>query len=87
MSAPLFSQRLVTAPQLGQLLRTQRKSRKLTQSQIAQRVALSQNRVSYLEKHPEDVSFGQLLSWCAVLGLELHLQLPDPTKSTSVSEW
>ncbi|WP_213227139.1 helix-turn-helix domain-containing protein [Caballeronia sp. NK8] len=87
MSAPLFSQRLVTAPQLGQPLRTQRESRKLTQSQIAQRVACSQNRVSWLEKHPEDLSFRQLLSWCAALGLELHLQLPDPAESKSISEW
>jgi HTH-type transcriptional regulator/antitoxin HipB len=87
MSAPLFSQRLVTAAQLGQLLRAQRKWRKLTQSQIARQVAGSQNRISWREKHPEDLSFEQLLSWCAALDLELYLRLQDPAESKSISEW
>jgi HTH-type transcriptional regulator / antitoxin HipB len=73
MSAYPISQPLVTEPQLGQLLIASRKRRKLTQAQVAQRVGLSQNRISYLEKNPGELSFRQLLSWCAAIGLELQL--------------
>ena len=42
-------QPLITALQLGQLLRAARKRRKLTQAEVAGRLGLSQNRVSHLE--------------------------------------
>ena len=67
------SHRLVTAAQLGQLLRSARKKQSLTQTEVAGRLGLSQNRVSYLESHPEDLSFKQLLAWCAALRIELSL--------------
>ncbi|MDR6393291.1 helix-turn-helix domain-containing protein [Paraburkholderia phenoliruptrix] len=85
-SAP-FSQPLFTATQLSQLLVASRKRRKLTQAELAQRVGLSQNRISYLERNPEDLSFRQLLSWCAAIGLELRLGERGGVESTSVSEW
>lgn len=34
---------------------------------------LSQNRVSHLEGHADELSVKQLLTWCAVVGLELSL--------------
>ena len=67
------SQSLVTALQLGQLLRAARKRSKLSQKAVASRLGLSQNRVSYLELHPDEISFRQLLSWCAAVSLELRL--------------
>lgn len=67
------AQALVTAMQLGQLLRTTRKRLKLNQQAVGDKLNLSQNRISYLELHPDEISFKQLLSWCAVLGLELQL--------------
>ena len=73
MNMPLPPQPLVTGDQLGQVLRSTRKRLKLNQADIGVRLNLSQNRVSHLELHPEDLSFRQLLSWCAVLGLELKL--------------
>lgn len=74
---------LVTAPQLGVLLRSTRKQRGLTQADVAGRLGLSQNRVSHLELHADELSVKQLLGWCAVLGLELQLAqraaaTPDP---------
>jgi HTH-type transcriptional regulator/antitoxin HipB len=87
MSAALFSQPLVTALQLGQLLVASRKRRKLTQAQVAQRVGLSQNRISYLERNPDELSFKQLLSWCAAIGLELRLGERHSVESKDVSEW
>jgi HTH-type transcriptional regulator/antitoxin HipB len=71
---------LVTALQLSQLLKSARKQRQLTQAELAARLGLSQNRVSYLESHPQDLSVKQLLGWCAALGLELTLgQRPTAT--------
>ena len=67
------SQPLLTALQLGQLLRTARKQRGLTQAEVGARLGLSQNRVSHLEGHAEELSLKQLLTWCAVVGLELSL--------------
>lgn len=76
---------LGTATQLGELLRDKRKSMKLTQSHIAARIGLSQNRVSHLEQHADEISFKQLLAWCAALGLEL--QLGERQQSAHNLEW
>lgn len=73
MSTPSPTQTLVTALQLGHLLKAARKHRKLTQAAVGARLGLSQNRVSHLEQHPDELSFKQLLGWCAVVGLELQL--------------
>lgn len=84
MPASTGSYVLVTSAQLGQLLATARKHKKLTQAHVAARLGLSQNRVSYLELHPEDISFKQLLAWCAAVGLELSLGERAPQPS---AEW
>ena len=47
--------------QLGTLLRSYRKFKKIPQKEFAQRVGLCQSRVSYLENHPEAMSFEQLM--------------------------
>lgn len=72
MTAPV-TQPLLTATQLGQLLRAARKRRGLTQAEVGARLGLSQNRVSHLEGHADQLSVKQLLTWCAVVGLELSL--------------
>ncbi|RZJ07992.1 MAG: transcriptional regulator [Rubrivivax sp.] len=88
MTASLPPQPLVSGEQLGQLLRSTRKRLKLNQAAIGARLNLSQNRVSYLELHPEELSLKQLLSWCAVLGLEMKLGArgAEPIDTAS-SEW
>lgn len=86
MSQSPASQPLVTALQLRQLLKAARKQRKLTQAQVAGRLGLSQNRVSHLEQHPDELSFKQLLGWCAAVGLELQLverAAPSPAPATA----
>lgn len=87
MSQPPNSQSLVTALQLSQLLKAARKRRKLTQTDIAGRLGLSQNRVSYLEQHPEELSFKQLLGWSAAIGLELKLGERESLEPTIQAEW
>jgi HTH-type transcriptional regulator/antitoxin HipB len=67
------TQPLLTSTQLGQLLRAARKRRGLTQAEVGARLGLSQNRVSHLEGHADELSAKQLLTWCAVVGLELTM--------------
>jgi HTH-type transcriptional regulator/antitoxin HipB len=52
---------------------------------VAGRLGLSQNRVSHLEAHPDEISVKQLLAWSATVGLELHLG--TRSASPSVSPW
>jgi len=78
---------LLTAPQLGQLLVSTRKRQKLTQAAVASRVGLSQNRISHLEKHPDEISIKQLLSWSSALELELQLGEKDTSAANGSAEW
>jgi HTH-type transcriptional regulator/antitoxin HipB len=93
---PPASQPLLTATHLGQLLHAARKRRGLTQAEVAARLGLSQNRVSHLEGHADELSVKQLLTWCAVVGLELSVgarqvsapQAGEPDARTGTSpEW
>jgi HTH-type transcriptional regulator/antitoxin HipB len=87
MSIVPTSQLLLTAPQLGQLLVSTRKRHKLTQAAVASRVGLSQNRISHLEQHPDEISIRQLLSWCSVLELDLRLGARDTSAASNSAEW
>ncbi len=78
---------LLTASQLGQLLVSTRKRHKLTQAEVGTRVGLSQNRISYLESHADEISVKQLLSWCSALELELHLGERATATASSPAEW
>lgn len=80
------SQPIITAAQLGTVLQSARRSRKLTQAQLGARLGLSQRRVSELELAPGTLSVDQLLAMCAQLGLQLSLQLRDETPS-SRADW
>ncbi|MEJ8835030.1 helix-turn-helix domain-containing protein [Ramlibacter sp. AN1133] len=76
---PPSAQPIVTPDQLASLLQGRRKSRKLSQAQLAARLGLSQNRLSELERDPGTLSVEQLLALCAQLGLQLTLQARDET--------
>jgi len=78
---------LLTAPQLGQLLISTRKRLKLTQAAVASRVGLSQNRISHLEKHPDEISLKQLFSWSSALELELWLSEKAASPASESAEW
>jgi HTH-type transcriptional regulator/antitoxin HipB len=66
---------LLTSSQLGQILQTSRRSKKMSQAALAVKLGLSQSRVSHLEKHAEELSVEQLMNWCTALGLELAVGL------------
>ena len=79
---------LNTSGQFGQILQASRKANKWSQAQLAKKLGLSQSRVSHLELHPEELSFAQLMSWCAVLGLELSIGMREVRPSqSSKTDW
>lgn len=83
------SQPITTAAQLGVLVRSARKSRKLTQSRLAARMGISQTRMSDLELSPGTLSVDQLLAVCAQLGLQLTVQPreEDPVRDPAGTDW
>lgn len=57
--------------QLGPLLKAARKAAGLSQGKLAERVGVSQSRMSHMELKPGSVSLEQLLAIFAVLDLEV----------------
>ncbi|GAB7541282.1 helix-turn-helix domain-containing protein [Cupriavidus sp. CuC1] len=69
-----MKQLLTTASQLGQVLQSARRAAKLSQTDLAARLDVSQSRISHMELNPGSISAGQLLALISVLGLELVVQ-------------
>jgi len=57
--------------QIGATVTGRRKHLKLSQTQVASQLALSQNRLSELESRPETLTVEQLLALLNALGLEM----------------
>lgn len=70
---------LITPTQMGQILKTARKTSQLSQTELGSRVGLSQSRISAFEQQPENIGLGQLLSVLNALGLELSVQARQTT--------
>ncbi|HEU4779685.1 MAG TPA: helix-turn-helix domain-containing protein [Steroidobacteraceae bacterium] len=75
-----------TPKQIGANLSSRRKHLKLSQTDVASRLGLSQNRLSELESRPETLTVEQLLALLNVLGLEMSLHERDAAGKTKV-EW
>jgi len=71
--------------QIGATLSGRRKHLKLSQTDVANRLGLSQNRLSELEAKPETLTVEQLLALLNVLGLEMSLG--ERTGGKSRVEW
>jgi len=67
-------QKLSTTDQLRRLLIARRRALGLTQSQVASRLGISQNRLSELENQPALLTADRLLALAGILGLELTMQ-------------
>ena len=81
---------LQSPAQLAAHLKSLRKTRRLTQAQLAKRLGIGQSRLADIESHPETVSSAQLLDLFAALGVEVLLRLkPTPThvESRPRGEW
>lgn len=64
---------IIHANQVGAILAARRKALKLSQTDVAARLGLSQNRLSELESRPETLTLEQLLALLNVLGLDMQL--------------
>jgi HTH-type transcriptional regulator / antitoxin HipB len=62
-----------SAAQIGATLAGRRKALKLSQTDVANRLGLSQNRLSELESHPQTLTVEQLLALANLLGLEVAI--------------
>ena len=80
---------LINPRQLGTILQSARKAQRLTQAALAERVGMSQSRISYLEKHAAEINVGQLMRICTALGLELTIGTRGKAKTatTSGEDW
>ncbi len=71
--------------QVGAILAARRKALKLSQTQVAEKLGLSQNRLSELESQPETLTVAQLLALVNVLGLSL--QIGEASGGKTRVEW
>lgn len=71
--------------QLSAHLKSLRKTRGLTQAELARRLGIRQSRLADIENHPETVSSAQLLDLLAALGVEVLLRLKPAHESRSTS--
>lgn len=76
------------ASQLQQLLKSLRKSRQMTQADLARRLGVVQSRVADIERDPGAVSVEQLMQVLALLGAQVVVRdLPArPSATTSATE-
>jgi HTH-type transcriptional regulator/antitoxin HipB len=84
-----MQQTLSIADQFTPILQAARKSAGLNQVELAQRLGLSQSRMSAMELNPSSIGLDQLLMICSTLQLELVVQTKpalDQRPASSV-EW
>ncbi|GAB2871389.1 helix-turn-helix transcriptional regulator [Paraburkholderia jirisanensis] len=74
---------LTTSAQAGQVLRSARRKKGLSQAEAAARLGLSQSRISELEKDASAITLSQLLAMAALYGLELELSIESPRSAAS----
>jgi HTH-type transcriptional regulator/antitoxin HipB len=73
-----------TSGQLGPALRALRQARGWSQTELGRRVGLSQERISSIEREPERVTVGQLLTVLMALDAEL---LVDERRAAAPGPW
>ncbi len=76
--------------QLSAHLKSLRRTRGLTQAQLARRLGVRQSRLADIENHPETVASAQLLDLLAALGVEVLLRLkptPQREETPTGGEW
>lgn len=81
-----MKQILTTSRQLGPLLASKRRAKKLSQTAVSAKLGISQNRLSEIEKDAATLHVQRLLDVLNVLGLDLVIQDRTSSRPTSV-EW
>ena len=75
------------AHQLGPLMRAFRKQAGLSQAQLAERLGITRQAITALEREPEAATFERLMRVWAELGLEFSLQPRPADASPTTMEW
>ena len=70
-----------TSGELGPLLKRLRRSKKWSQTDLGRRIGLSQERISTIENHPENVTMDNLLT--IMMALEVHFCVVEPEPAAS----
>jgi HTH-type transcriptional regulator/antitoxin HipB len=73
------------AGQLGPLLKALRQARGWSQTELGRQVGLSQERISTIERHPERVTVGQLLT--VLMALQAQLRVEPRSAATATGPW
>lgn len=76
-----------TPKQLASIMRAFRKKAGLSQAQLADRLGVSRQAFSALERDPESATFERLMKVWAVLGLEVSLQPAVRETRSQGQEW
>lgn len=76
-------QRVTTPGQVADILRQRRKSRGLSQTDVASKLGLSQARVSAIESTPASLTLDRLIALASLLDLEVVLRDRSPKRSTA----
>jgi len=79
-----MKQTLTHPRQFGHILRARRKALRLTQRDLATKLAITQNRLSQIEADPSAIPLGRLLDISNILGLDLIVQ---DRKSAAQTGW
>ncbi|TFW30930.1 helix-turn-helix domain-containing protein [Duganella callida] len=85
-----MKQILSLSKQLGLLLQSARKATGLSQTQLAQRLGISQSRMSAMELDPGSINVEQLLALLAALDYELIVQPKNgdaEMRGSATPEW
>lgn len=77
---PRTAQSQVAAKRVGEAVRSTRQRARLTQAQLAERMAVSAPYVANLEAGRENVTLGQLANIAAALGAGLDVSFPLPIR-------
>ena len=71
--------------QLGPVLKALRQARGWSQTELGRQVGLSQERISTIERHPERVTVGQLLT--VLMALQAQLRVEPRSAATATGPW
>lgn len=73
------------AKDIGVIIRDSRKSKQWNQTELANKLGLTQRSISVMENDPAKIDFGIILQVCAALGLKLEINTSVPHKSLDKS--
>ena len=70
-----------TSGELGPLLKRLRRGKKWSQTDLGRRIGLSQERISAIENHPENVTMDNLFT--IMMALEVHFNVVEQEPAAS----